>query len=197
MSAARMRSLRNRLLARSPYSLLSMFKHSSLRDSPRTRRPGHIINPGYTTVKIRTATSEDIDELMKLERASHTAAHWTLRQYRDLFEAQPAMLVLVGVADDGGMLGFLVARHVAGEWELENIIVSTTERRKGVGTRLIQRLVEAARQEAAKSIFLEVRESNEAARRFYEQTGFRQNGVRKHYYVDPAENAILYELELK
>ena len=146
---------------------------------------------------IRLATPEDIPCLVELERESSAAAHWTPRQYHDLFEAQRPVVVLAAVAEDGGMLGFLVARGVAGEWELENTTVSASQRRKGIGRGLMQSLVQAARQAQGEAIFLEVRESNQAARRLYESVGFRQVGVRTLYYSDPGEDAVLYRLELK
>jgi ribosomal-protein-alanine N-acetyltransferase len=89
-----------------------------------------------------------------------------------------------------------VARHIASEWELENVVVSSTERRNGIGRRLLRALIDAASQSASESIFLEVRESNLPARRFYQKTGFQQAGVRKGYYRDPPEDAILYRLEV-
>jgi len=118
-------------------------------------------------VKIRTATPDDIPLLLQLERESTTAAHWTLQQYTDLFRdgAAASRLVLL-VEKDDVLLGFLVAHHIASEWELENIVVSSNERRKGVGGRLIQALMDAASESASKSIFLGVRESKLPARRF-------------------------------
>ena len=68
-------------------------------------------------------------------------------------------------------------------------------RRKGLGQQLLDALLAAAR-ETSSSVFLEVRESNGAARSLYEKAGFQQTGLRKSYYKDPAENAILYRLRL-
>jgi [ribosomal protein S18]-alanine N-acetyltransferase len=149
-------------------------------------------------VNIRTATPDDIPFLLQLERDSTTAAHWMLQQYTDLFRdgAAASRLVLLVERDDF-VIGFLVAQHIASEWELENIVVSSAERRKGIGARLLQALLDTARKGASESVFLEVRESNLPARRFYEKTGFQQAGVRKGYYRDPPEDAILYRLDLR
>ncbi len=149
-------------------------------------------------MKIRTGTPDDIPFLLQLERDSTTAAHWTLQQYTDLFQdgAGARRLVLL-VEREGVPLGFLVAHHIASEWELENIVVSSTERRKGFGAHLMCALMDTARESCSESIFLEVRESNYPAQRFYEKTGFRQAGVRKGYYRDSPENAILYRLEVR
>ena len=157
-------------------------------------------------MNIRAAIPADIPCMMALERACSTAAHWTEQQYRLLFEkpGEPAeRLVLVvdmlsggGPAQAGsvspGLRGFLVARKVAAEWELENIVVAPAARRKGLGRQLIGALLTRAREAGSEAVFLEVRESNTAARSLYERAGFRQIGRRKAYYRDPPEDAILY-----
>jgi ribosomal-protein-alanine N-acetyltransferase len=93
-------------------------------------------------------------------------------------------------------LGFLVARHVASEWELENIVVAASARRMGVGRRLLEALVAWAIQTKSESVLLEVRESNVAARRLYERLEFQEAGRRKWYYGNPSEDAILYTRRL-
>ncbi len=90
------------------------------------------------------------------------------------------------------LIGFLVARNVAPEWELENVVVRAEFRGAGIGTQLLEALLTRARAINSRSIFLEVRESNTAARRLYAKAGFRETGRRKGYYSDPPEDAILY-----
>jgi [ribosomal protein S18]-alanine N-acetyltransferase len=159
-------------------------------------------------VQIRPATITDIPFLIELERASSTAAHWTEQQYIELFETAenaPARLVLVvaaveisseGKSDSQGVCGFLVARHVAAEWELENIVVASHARRKGLGKQLLKAFLEHAKRADNDSIFLEVRDSNTAARALYQSAGFQQTGRRKSYYMNPSEDAILYRRDL-
>ena len=89
------------------------------------------------------------------------------------------------------ILGFLIAHHLAPEWELENLVVAPAARRRGIGKRLLEALLAAAR-ETNNSVFLEVRESNTAARALYENAGFEQTGRRPSYYASPSEDAILY-----
>jgi len=97
--------------------------------------------------------------------------------------------------------GFLVARGVGGDWEIENIVVSAHLRRQGVGTDLLKSFLarvgkreaseSSSAQSAAKTVHLEVRESNLAARELYTRMGFVPAGRRKGYYSDPPEDAIL------
>ncbi len=148
---------------------------------------------------------------MRLDRLSATAGHWTEEQYRQACEpgsTQRLVLVLDELAMDESstptlrpeaapdILGILVAQHIAPEWELENIVVGASARRKGFGKRLLQHLLTAALETNSTAVFLEVRESNAAARTLYEEAGFVQTGRRKSYYTNPPEDAILYRRTL-
>jgi ribosomal-protein-alanine N-acetyltransferase len=147
-------------------------------------------------VTIRPATLADIPSMMHLDRQSPTAAHWTDVQYRQALQSEgPARLLLVGESSSD-ILGFLVARHLPPEWELENIAVAPTARRKGLGKRLLGALLSAARESSSSAVFLEVRESNAAARTLYEKAGFKPAGRRKSYYANPVEDAVVYRLTL-
>jgi len=79
---------------------------------------------------------------------------------------------------------------------LENIVVSPLFRREGIGRRLLEELLSRARESGGDALFLEVRESNTAARSLYEQAGFQLTGRRKNYYKDPREDGILYRRNL-
>jgi [ribosomal protein S18]-alanine N-acetyltransferase len=147
-------------------------------------------------VNIRPAHSADIPGMMALDRASATAGHWSQAQYHSLFFADSRHVTLVAETD-GQMDGFLVAQQVPPEWELENIVVGSDYRRRGIATELVKRLVQRAREANSDLIFLEVRESNLAGRQLYEKLGFRESGRRKAYYSDPPEDAILYQFSLK
>ena len=145
---------------------------------------------------IRPATLADIPSMMRLDRQSPAAAHWTDEQYRQAFQGEGPDRLLLVAESSLDILGFLVARHLPPEWELENIVVAPTSRRKGLGKRLLDALLSAARKTSSSAIFLEVRESNAPARTLYENAGFEQTGRRKSYYANPVEDAILYRLTL-
>jgi len=137
--------------------------------------------------------------MIRLERQSSTAAHWSDAQYGCLFQAENDIrLALVAEGDQPGadgmprILGFLIAHHLAPEWELENIVVSSEARSKGIGTHLIEELLLSAQQTNSQAVFLEVRESNAAAISLYRKLGFQQTGRRKSYYNNPVEDAVLY-----
>jgi [ribosomal protein S18]-alanine N-acetyltransferase len=165
--------------------------------------------PQNPLLRIRKATPDDISFTMRIERDCDTAAHWTEQQYRDLFDmgADRDIKRLALVAESASSsaetdsretapLGFLVARHLAPEWELENIVVAPDARRLGIGERLLNSLLNAAREAHSTSVFLEVRESNITARALYKKLGFLETGRRKSYYTSPLEDAILYSCDL-
>jgi ribosomal-protein-alanine N-acetyltransferase len=137
---------------------------------------------------------------VRLERSSQTAAHWSEQQYESLIptgESQISRLALIAECKQGaGILGFLIAQHVDPEWELENIVVDPTMQGKGVGTLLLNELLAHVKQANSEAVFLEVRESNKAARGLYEKLGFQETGRRKSYYSNPLEDAIRYSKAL-
>jgi [ribosomal protein S18]-alanine N-acetyltransferase len=141
---------------------------------------------------IRPATSADIPALMALEAAATTAAHWSREQYETaLGDSAPQRVVLV-LEKETRLEGFLVARVLGREWEVENIVVSNRSQRQGLGARLLDALLRHAHSQDAESIILEVRESNLAAKALYQKCGFSEIGRRPRYYREPAEDALLY-----
>jgi [ribosomal protein S18]-alanine N-acetyltransferase len=149
--------------------------------------------------------------MIDLERQCSSAAHWTEARYQKFFQQQsgdPERFILVAetsptvrsISRDAELAGFLVAVHIASEWELENIAVSAAVRREGIGSQLLNALLTQANETKSETVFLEVRESNIAARALYEKTGFMQTGCRKAYYPDTSsgtqEDAILYRRNL-
>ena len=147
-------------------------------------------------IAIRCATIRDIGEMLRLERSSNAAAHWSESQYQALIGAKDAEISTLALVVEReahmAVVGFLVARHLASEWELENIVVAHEARGKGIGRRLMQELLVRAQQTNANAVFLEVRESNAPARALYEKLGFQQTGRRNSYYSNPVGDAILY-----
>jgi ribosomal-protein-alanine N-acetyltransferase len=162
-------------------------------------------------LRVRTATPADIPAVMELERQCAAAAHWTEGQYQRVFqsiESDPSQRLALVIDKDHDarseprskvefpLIAFLIANRVGPEWELENVVVESTVRRKGVGTGLLNELLTRARASNSESVFLEVRESNQAARALYVKLGFEQDGRRKGYYSNPPEDAILYRRNL-
>jgi ribosomal-protein-alanine acetyltransferase len=143
-------------------------------------------------VTIRLATRADIPSLMALERESPTAAHWSKDQYEEAFSSAAPRRVILVADDQNGLRGFVAGRVLDKEWELENVVVAGTERSRGLGTDLVRGFLHLATSAGGENVFLEVRESNLAARGLYEKLGFVETGRRRVYYREPEEDAILY-----
>jgi len=145
-------------------------------------------------VAIRSAAFNDVPAILAIEQRALGAAHWTAEQYKKLV-GSGVVLVAEETGEEAGMLcGFVCAKAVAGEWEIENVVVAAAFLRRGIADELVRELILRAENEAASAILLEVRESNLPARRLYEKLGFREVGRRRLYYRDPVEDAILYAL---
>jgi len=150
-------------------------------------------------LRFRQAEAADVAELVRLEQAAPTAAHWTRSQYeRALRDDAPRRVLLVAEAPNARVIfGFLAASRVAGDWEIENLVVGERWRRNHIAEGLLSGFLGGIPSAVTGSVMLEVRESNSPARRLYEKIGFIVEGRRKDYYRAPDEDCILYRLSLQ
>jgi ribosomal-protein-alanine acetyltransferase len=145
--------------------------------------------------EIREGRAEDLEQVAAIQQASPEASQWKPGDYlsHDFL-----------VAVDGRIVaGFAVARPTGpDEMELLNLAVALRFRRRGIGRRLVKALgierVDSSAErrnspetQAAFCVFLEVRESNRGAREFYKSLGFQEVSVRRNYYEEPNESAIV------
>jgi ribosomal-protein-alanine N-acetyltransferase len=148
------------------------------------------------TVRVRQAEAADLPRLVEIASHSATAAQWKQAEYHKLFEAEPLQTrTAMVVEQDGIVVGFIVGRQVDREWEIENIAVTGSARRCGLGTRLVGEFLDLVRDGGGKAVFLEVRESNLAARALYEKWAFVEAGRRKTYYAEPSEDALVLKFD--
>jgi len=99
--------------------------------------------------------------------------------------------------EDGVVRGYIGSHQVLEEAEVMNLAVDPAQRRRGVGELLLRHLCSVLRDAGAEYLLLEVRESNEPARRLYEKVGFRPVGRRPRYYQNPEETGIVMRKELR
>ena len=146
---------------------------------------------------IRAARTEDLPAMQAIEKHAATAAHWTASDYQKIFDSPELQTdwrrIALAIEEEGTLQGFLVAQTVGGEWEIENVAIAPDARRRGLGTRLVGELLDMARAQRASAVFLEVRESNRAARALYEKWAFVESGRRTKYYRDPEEDAVTFK----
>jgi ribosomal-protein-alanine N-acetyltransferase len=145
-------------------------------------------------VAIRSAALNDVPAILATEQQALGAAHWTAEQYKKLVDSGVVLVAEEAAEEAGELCGFICAKAVAGEWEIENVVVAAEFLRRGIADELVHNLIQRAENEAASAILLEVRASNLPGRGLYEKHGFGEVGRRPRYYRDPVEDAILYAL---
>jgi len=145
-------------------------------------------------IAIRAMAADELGRVLSLEASTPEAPYWGCAAYeRFLVTPDPndiryAALVAVHGHD---LTGFAAARQVLDVCELESIVVAANARRKGVGKALLKAVSSWASANGAVRIELEVRAGNENAIRFYEKSGLIREGLRRGYYRDPTEDAVL------
>jgi ribosomal-protein-alanine N-acetyltransferase len=142
---------------------------------------------------IRALMVKDAGDLAALESRCVGVARWGEAGYRDI-----GANGIIGWAATRGnvVLGFILVRAVADEMEILNLAVDPDSRRQGIARRLLTHAIEKVQREDVERVYLEVRESNSAARAFYSSAGFAEQGRRKNYYSQPPEDALLLVLRL-
>ena len=143
--------------------------------------------------EIRLSRPGDMADILALESLCFRPP-WTERSLGGEME-DPDGLMLTAERN-GRFAGFCVMHRAGDQAELYQIAVCPEERRTGTALALLRSAEEWARADGMGDAFLEVRASNAPAVGLYEKAGWRRLGRRKNYYVDPAEDALLYGKEL-
>ena len=139
-------------------------------------------------MQIRRMTMEDCVQVAAIEAVSFSMP-WSLAAFTDTVEKDNYRYIVA--EEEGEILGYCGFIYVLDEAEIPNVCVKEAARQQGVGTKIMQRLLEDAKQLGITVLYLEVRKSNTAARRLYESLGFTMNGIRKNFYERPTEDAVL------
>ena len=140
------------------------------------------------TYQIRIMTREDCDQVYSLFKDCF-AHPWSACSIKEMFK-QTGVHNLVALCK-GRVIGYIGVLTVMDEGDITNVAVSPDCRRQHVADRLLSGLIKEAREGGIRRIFLEVRRSNEAARSLYKKAGFVNTGIRKNYYDQPREDAVI------
>ena len=141
-----------------------------------------------TTWIIRQMAEEDVAAVAALEAESFSRPWSHDAFYKTLSDDNYIVLVL---KEAETLLGYCVLLCTGGEADITNVCTCPAARGKGVATALLSALFAAGQARGVTDFFLEVREGNAPARRLYEKLGFEVIGLRKNYYEEPKENAVL------
>lgn len=140
-------------------------------------------------VTLRKLELSDLDAIERIERASYPAP-WSRSMFASEL-AKPSSLSLAAIADSGDLVGYLVLSRYVDAWHVMNVAVDPAWRRQGIAAALLERLLADTSGDAERGHTLEVRVSNLAAVRLYERFGFRSSGIRRGYYTDNREDALV------
>jgi len=140
-------------------------------------------------VELRCLDPADSDAVEAIERASYPTP-WS----RSMLEAElrkPGSLALGAFLEHGELVGYAFASRYVDAWHVMNVAVVPDHRRRGIATALLERLFEITGADPRRGHTLEVRVSNTEAIRLYERLGFEARGIRRGYYTDNREDALI------
>ena len=141
-----------------------------------------------TAVDIRALTLGDLNAIEGIEHDSYDTP-WSRSMFAGEL-AKPASLCLGGFEGEQ-LAGYLIVSRYVDAWHIMNIAVSPDFRRRGIATALLQRLFELTDDRSRRGYTLEVRVSNDGAISLYERLGFTARGIRRGYYTDNREDALI------
>ena len=144
-------------------------------------------------ISIRGMVSSDVPAVIAILRESPEASLWSENSVQECAIHGRAW---VGETD-GLVVGFLIGWVVADEFEILNMAVGRSYRKRGIGSELVRHSLRQARKSGANRVHLEVRASNQPAIVVYKRHGFVTTGRRARYYQDPIEDALLFTMELE
>ena len=150
------------------------------------------------TVRIRPMVAEDIAQVMVIANRLRDAPHWPVGVYENMLDpaGRPLRICLVGENSEAQVVGYAVTVLIPPQGELEAIAVASGWQRRGIGRDLLRELLTRLKKLDITEVTLEVRESNQGARTFYQGAGFIEEDRRRGYYADPEEDAILLRVEI-
>lgn len=139
-------------------------------------------------MEIRRSIPKDSNEIAAAEQKIFSDP-WSEKDITSLISTAGSMCYTA--LTDGKVIGYLIGRQISPEGEIYRIATLPEYRSRGVAYRLLDYTVKCERGRGLENLFLEVREQNTPARQLYKSYGFREIGIRKNYYKNPDDNAII------
>ena len=141
-----------------------------------------------TTIELRQLLLDDLGEIEEIERRSYPTP-WSRSMFAG--ELSKPSGICLGAFQGEDMLGYLIVARYVDAWHVMNVAVDPEHRGRGVATMLLERLFDLTADDARRGYTLEVRVSNVNAIDLYERLGFRSRGLRRGYYTDNREDALI------
>jgi ribosomal-protein-alanine N-acetyltransferase len=141
-------------------------------------------------IEIRPLGEEDVDAVAEIERTAMPAP-WSPAMFAGEIAKPTSVCLGAFERPDARLVGYVIVSRYVDAWHVMNVVVTDERRRLGIATTLLEEVFERTREEGRRGFTLEVRASNDAALRLYESMGFRAQGVRRGYYTDNREDAVI------
>jgi ribosomal-protein-alanine N-acetyltransferase len=141
-------------------------------------------------VDFRRLELRDLTAIETIEQASYPTP-WSRSMFAGELAKPSSISIGAFEPNTRKLLGFLIISRYVDAWHVMNLAVAPEHRRKGIATSLLERLFEVTAGEGRRGYTLEVRVSNNVAIRLYEQAGFKGRGIRRGYYTDNREDALI------
>jgi [ribosomal protein S18]-alanine N-acetyltransferase len=139
-------------------------------------------------LRIRSLDLTDLDAIERIEQRAYPTP-WSRSMFASEL-AKPTSICL-GAFEGEELVGYIVNSRYVDAWHVMNVAVDPVRRRRGVATALLERLFELTSDDERRGYTLEVRVSNDGAIRLYERLGFEPRGIRRGYYTDNREDALI------
>lgn len=136
------------------------------------------------------ASPSDLDGVLEVDRLSFPSP-WTREMYEEELQQPATSFIIVARAGTTPVAGYCSYRVVADEVQINNVAVRPDHRGQGIGRALVEAVLDHGRASGARTALLEVRRSNESAKRLYLSLGFAEVGERPRYYTHPEEDALV------
>jgi [ribosomal protein S18]-alanine N-acetyltransferase len=141
-------------------------------------------------IEFRKLKLRDLNAVEEIERTSYPTP-WSRSMFAGEL-AKPSSICLGAIdSENEELVGYLIISRYVDAWHVMNIAVTPEYRRRGIARSLMERLFVVTARDARRGYTLEVRVSNEAAIRLYEELGFKTRGIRRGYYTDNREDALI------
>jgi [ribosomal protein S18]-alanine N-acetyltransferase len=141
-------------------------------------------------IEFRKLKLRDLSSIEEIERSSYPTP-WSRSMFAGEL-AKPSSICLGALdTERNELVGYLIISRYVDAWHGMNVAVAEPYRRRGVASGLMERLFEDTARDGRRGYTLEVRVSNEAAIRLYERLGFKARGIRRGYYTDNREDALI------
>jgi ribosomal-protein-alanine N-acetyltransferase len=139
-------------------------------------------------INISYMTEEDIEQVSEIEKATFSLP-WSAQAFKDSINRTDTIYLVA--CEEDTIVGYCGLWNIVNEGNINNVAVALKYRGQQIGFKMLTKLIELGNEQNIEAYTLEVRKSNEAAIKLYQKLGFNNVGIRKNFYDNPKEDAII------